>query len=155
MSKKNKNTAPEMQVDKKYLAELEEKKKELQRAKKRHTKKYLREKKREEEELRKRQEHKLIQSTQLSVPIRDVLRGVVITKDGRYLKILEFAPQNFLMFSHAERNRIISSFQFMLKAIPAKVQFKIFSRKAKTESLLAAMRRSHETEDNELCRKMQ
>lgn len=155
MSKKNKNTAPEMQVDKKYLAELEEKKKELQRAKKRHTKKYLREKKREEEELRKRQEHKLIQSTQLSVPIRDVLRGVVITKDGRYLKILEFAPQNFLMLSNAERNRIIASFQSMLKVIPAKVQFKIFSRKAKTESLLATMRRSHETEENELCRKMQ
>lgn len=155
MSKKNKNTAPEMQVDKKYLAELEEKKKELQRAKKRHTKKYLRDKKREEEELRKRQEHKLIQSTQLSVPIRDVLRGVVITKDGRYLKILEFAPQNFLMLSNAERNRIIASFQSMLKVIPAKVQFKIFSRKAKTESLLATMRRSHETEENELCRKMQ
>lgn len=34
MRKKNKNTAPEIQVDKKYLAELEEKKKELQRAKK-------------------------------------------------------------------------------------------------------------------------
>ena len=142
MRKKNKNAAPEMQVDKKYLAELEEKKKELQRAKKRRTKKYLREKKREEEELRKRQEHKLIQSTQLSVPIRDVLRGVVITKDGRYLKILEFAPQNFLMLSNAERNRIIASFQAMLKVIPAKVQFKIFSRKAKTESLLATMRRN-------------
>ena len=33
MSKKNKNTAPEMQVDKKYLAELEEKKKSFKEPK--------------------------------------------------------------------------------------------------------------------------
>lgn len=155
MGRKNNQETAKATVDKKYLAELEEKKKELQRAKKKRTKKYLREQKKLEEEARKRQEHKLIQSTQLSVPIRDVLRGVVITKDGRYLKILEFAPQNFLMLSNAERNRIIASFQSMLRAIPVKVQFKVFSRKAKTETLLATMRRCHETEENALCRRMQ
>lgn len=143
------------QVDKKYLAELEERKKEIQRAKKQRDKRFLREQKKAEEEKQKRQEHKLIQSTQLSVPVQDVLNGVVITKDGRYLKILEFAPQNLLMLPNAERNRIISSFQGLLRVIPDKIQFKVFSRKAKTEQLLAPMRKSYETEKNVLCRRMQ
>lgn len=142
-------------VDKKYLAELEEKKKEIQKAKRRLSKKYEREQKRKEEEARKRAEHKLIQSTQLSVPIYDVLHGVIVTKDKRYLKILEFTPQNFLMLANTERNQIIDAFKSMLRVAPAKIQFKVFSRKAKTESLVSTMRTCHETESNALCRRMQ
>lgn len=143
------------EIDKKYLAELEERQRELRKAKKRRSRRFKKEQKRAQEEARRRQEHKLIQSTQLSVPIRDVLNGVVITKDGRYLKIMEFAPQNFLMLSNAERNRIIAAFQSMIRVVPAKIQLKVYSRKAKTESLLATMRKCHEKETNDLCRKMQ
>ena len=151
--KKNKKT--QSSIDAKYLAELEEKKRELAQAKKQRSKREERARRRTEEEERRRQEHKLIQSTQLSVPIRDVLRSVIITKDGRYLKVMEFTPQNFLMMPYSDRNRITESFMAMLRVIPAKVQFKAFSRKAKTETLLQTMRNCHAKETNALCRRMQ
>lgn len=156
MIKNNKQaTEPEVVIDKDYIAELKLRKKEVKRQKKARSKRVTKQRQREEDELRKRQEYKLIQSTQLSVPIRDVLRGVIITKDGRYLKILEFAPQNFLMFSNADRNNTADAFASMLRVIPAKVQFKVFSRKAKTETLLKTMKECHDTETNALCKRMQ
>ena len=93
--------AKKKNIDKQLLNELEEKQRELKRVKKQRSKKAERARRKAEEEARKRQEYKLIQSTQMSVPIRDVLHSVIVTKDGRYLKIMEFAPQNFLMLSHA------------------------------------------------------
>lgn len=153
MTKNEKNEAAK--IDKQYLEELQRKKEKIQKAKRAQEKKMRRAARKAEEAERKRQLHKLIQSTQLSVPIRDVLKGVVITKDGRYLKILEFAPQNFLMLSNSDRNRIASSFRSMLRVLPAKVQFKVYSRKAQTETLLATMKRCYEEEENGLCRKMQ
>lgn len=152
---KKKTAAVEVVIDKERIAELEHKKKEIERQRKARSKRAMKQRQREEEEARKRQEYKLIQSTQLSVPIRDVLRGIIITKDGRYLKIMEFAPQNFLMYSNADRNNIADAFGAMLRVIPAKVQFKVFSRKAKTETLLKTMRECNLTETNVLCKRMQ
>ena len=37
--------------------------------------------------------------TQSLVPVVDILQGVVITEDGRYLKILEVLPTNFYLKS--------------------------------------------------------
>lgn len=142
-------------VDQKRIEELEQKKREIKRQKRLRTKRGQREQKRAEERERKKQEYILIQSTQLSIPIRDVLRSIIITKDGRYLKLIEFAPQNFLMYSNEERNLIAEKFTAMLRIIPAKIQFKAFSRKAETETLLKTMRKCHETETNLLCRRMQ
>lgn len=142
-------------VDQKRIEELEQKKREIKRQKRLRTKRGQREQKRAEERERKKQEYILIQSTQLSIPIRDVLRSIIITKDGRYLKLIEFAPQNFLMYSNEERNLIAEKFTAMLRIIPAKIQFKAFSRKAETETLLKTMRKCHEAETNLLCRRMQ
>lgn len=153
--KKRKDKVAISEADKRYLAELEKKKKNLQKEMERRSKMSARNQRRAELEAQRRQEHKLIQSTQLSIPIRDVLHTVIVTTDGRYLKVMEFAPQNFLMLSNAERNRITDAFHQMMRVIPVKVQIKVFSRKAKTETLLETMRRCHETEKNELCRQMQ
>lgn len=153
--KPKKEQNPGVVIDQKRIEELEQKKKEIEHQKRLRTKRGQRAQKREEERERKRQEYKLIQSTQLSIPIRDVLRSIIITKDGRYLKLMEFAPQNFLMYSNEERNLIAEKFTAMLRIIPARIQFKVFSRKAETETLLKSMRKSHEIETNELCRKMQ
>ena len=153
--KKAKESKPNVIVDQKRIEELEQKKKDIERQKRLRTKRGQREQKRAEEKERKRQEYRLIQSTQSSIPIRDVLHGVIITKDGRYLKIMEFAPQNFLMYSNEERNLITDKFMAMLRVIPAKIQFKVFSRKAETETLLKNMRTCHESEKNPLCLRMQ
>ncbi len=152
MAKQKKN-APV--IDNERLAELMQRKKELEQQKKARAKQDRKAQQKADDEERKRQEHILIKSTQMSIPIRDVLRGIVITKDSRYLKILEFAPQNFLMYGNRERNRIIEDFTAMLKVIPAKMQFKSFSRKAKIETLLQTMEACHQYETNALCRRMQ
>lgn len=142
-----------MALGKKNTAEIEKKK--IGAEIKRRQKQEERAAAQAEKEAAKRMEHKLIQSTQLSVPIRDVLEGVVITKDDRYLKILEFGAQNFLMFSTEERNRITEDITSMLRIVPVKIQFKVFSRKAKTEELLSSMRASREIETNPMCIRMQ
>ena len=151
---KNADT-PVVNVDKKLISELEEQKKEIEYQRKLRDKRKLREQKRIAKENRQRGQYKLIQSTQMTIPIRDVLHSIIITKDGRYLKIMEFAPQNFLMYSNEERNAITNKFMSMLRIIPYKIQFKVFSRKAETESLLRTMRECHENEANDLCRRMQ
>lgn len=153
--KKPKKQDPNVVVDQKRIEELEQKKRIIERQKRLRTKRGQREQRRAEERERKRQEYKLIQSTQLSIPIRDVLRSIIITKDGRYLKLMEFAPQNYLMYSNEERNLIAEKFTAMLRIIPAKIQFKVISRKAETETLLKTMRKCHESEQNPLCRRMQ
>ena len=81
--KKPKKQDPNVVVDQKRIEELEQKKREIERQKRLRTKRGQREQRRAEERERKRQEYKLIQSTQLSIPIRDVLRSIIITKDGR------------------------------------------------------------------------
>lgn len=140
---------------KKRIAELKQQKKEIAHQRKYRAKKEKRENLRAAKEQEKRQKHILIQSTQMSVPIRDILKSVIITKDGRYLKIMEFEPQNYLMYSNADRNNIASYFFQMLRTTPAKIQFKTFARKAKTETLLQRIKECHENESNALCRRMQ
>ena len=51
-----------------------------------------------------------IMSTQMYSPIRDVCDGIILTKDGRYVKIMEFTPVNLALRSGSERDIIISSF---------------------------------------------
>lgn len=140
---------------KETIARLEQKKKDISKAKKELSKKQAKEEQRKRIAEEKSNQSMLIQSTQMSIPISDVLDGVVITKDKRYLKIMEFEPQNFLMFSNKERNDITDSFSAMLHNIPGKIQFKVLSRKAKTESLLKGFRRFYEKETNPPCRRMQ
>lgn len=155
MSKEKKNALDVKREEAEKIAELERQKKEIRRKKKKRAKREERDQRRREAEEQKRQLHKIIKSTQASIPIRDVLRGIIITTDERYLKILEFAPQNLLMLSNADRNSVAERFMAMLRVVPAKIQFKVFSRKAKTETLLKTMRACHETEENDLCRRMQ
>lgn len=155
MAKKNKKSNPDVYVDKKLIAQLKKEKKAIAKQRKKNEKKALKEQQKADAELRKREEYKLIQSTQMSVPITDVLRGVIVTKDNRYLKIMEYSPQNFLMLSASDKNKVIDSFKAMLKVVPNKIHFKTFACKAKTETLLKTMRECHEIEENDLCRRMQ
>ena len=39
--------------------------------------------------------YQIIRSTQRIIPIEDIYGGIVVTKDHRYIKIMEFRPINF------------------------------------------------------------
>lgn len=89
------------------------------------------------------------------IPIADVSDGLIITKDKRYVKVMEVSPINFLLRSNDEQNSIIYSFVSMLKAAPNKIHMKSFSRKADIETLVSAMQSYQQQELDENVKKLQ
>ena len=87
------------------------------------------------------------------LPIKNIAHGVIETKDGRYIKILEIEPINFMLRSDEEQYGIIASFASWLKISPVKLQFKSFTRKADSDKHIAMVRKELELEENEACRK--
>lgn len=87
-----------------------------------------------------------IMSTQMFSPIRDVCDGIILTKDGRYIKIMEFTPVNLALRSGSERDIIVSSFAAALKVMPESVQFKIVTRKADATRFVAQIEKDLEGE---------
>lgn len=63
--------------------------------------------------------YQIIRSTQRIIPIEDIYGGIVVTKDHRYIKIMEFRPINFAYMDAETQNRIISLFYQTFKATPA------------------------------------
>jgi len=76
----------------------------------------------------------------------------VETTDGRYIKILEIEPINFMLRSSEEQYNILSSFASWLKISPMKLQFKSITRKADSDKHVAMIRKELEKEDNEQCK---
>lgn len=98
---------------------------------------------------------KTIKSTQMWSPIKDVKEGIVITKDERFVQILEFAPINFSLLPVAEQDTIADSFGAAIRTFPKNFQIKILSRKANVETHVRNLMRCIEKETNPQCRNMQ
>lgn len=96
-----------------------------------------------------------LESTQMWSPIKDIKDGIVITKDGRYVKILEFAPINFRLLPEDEQMVIADAFGAALRTFPTKVQIKVMSRQATAATHIADLQGCLENESNEACRRMQ
>lgn len=60
--------------------------------------------------------------TQATVPVVDIRNGVVITEDGRYIKILEVLPTNFYLKSSMEQMNIIYYMAAYLRIAPVRLQ---------------------------------
>lgn len=86
------------------------------------------------------------------LPIKNLANGIIETTDGRYIKILEIEPINFLLRSGEEQMNIISSFASWLKISPMRLQIKSFTRKADSDKHISLLRKELEQEDNERCR---
>lgn len=93
-------------------------------------------------------------STQKWLPIADIQEGVVITKDGRYIKILEVLPVNFELKSPIERQNIIYYYASYLKIAPDNLQIKVLTQKADIEGYVNRLWAFHEREPVESCRTM-
>ena len=55
-------------------------------------------------------------SIQAWLPIKNIIGGVVITKDNRFVKILELLPVNVYLKSANDRQNIVSSFAAYLRS---------------------------------------
>ena len=92
-----------------------------------------------------------VKSTQMYSPIRDVRDGIIITKDGRFIKLMEFSPINFSLRSAKERNGIIDVFSAAVRLMPTNTQWKIISKAADVSHFVDGIRAEMETEKNEDC----
>lgn len=83
------------------------------------------------------------------LPIADVQNGIIETKDGRFIKIIEIEPINFLLRSDEEKLQIISNFTSILK-LPqlVKFQFKAITKRADSRRYVDILMRKSEKEDN-------
>ena len=100
-------------------------------------------------------ERKNIHSTEELIPVKDIRNGIVELTDGRYIKILEVEPINFLLRSVREQKNIIHGFASWLKISPVKLQIKVLTKKADISKHLNAIERDMEREQDPKCRELQ
>ena len=102
----------------------------------------------------KRRKHEKAAFVQDFIPIKSINGGIVETTDGKYIKILEIEPINFMLRSDEEQFGIISTFASWLKISPMHLQFKSVTRKADSDKHVAMVRRELAEEDNPQCREL-
>lgn len=93
-------------------------------------------------------------SIQEWLPIRAITGGVVVTKDSRFIKILDVLPVNIYLKSPADRQAIIESFAAYLKIAPDTLQIQARTLPADTSDYVQRMKQYAENEANDFCRGM-
>ena len=93
-------------------------------------------------------------SIQEWLPVKNIIGGVVITKDNRFVKILEVLPVNIYLKSPNDRQTIIESYAAYLKIAPNSMTIEVRTLPADTSDYVDRMRAYAEAEENEYCREM-
>ena len=93
-------------------------------------------------------------SIQAWLPIKNIIGGAIVTKDNRFVKIIEILPVNFYLKSPADQQNVITAFASYLKIAPNALQIMVLTQKADMADYVARMKTCAETEANELCHSM-
>ena len=93
-------------------------------------------------------------SIQAWLPIKNIRGGVVVTRDNRFIKILEILPVNIYLKSANDRQNIIASYAAWLKIAPDNIQLEARTLPADTAEYVERMKGFAEHEENESCREM-
>jgi NADH:ubiquinone oxidoreductase subunit C len=88
------------------------------------------------------------------LPVKNIAGGVIVTKDARFVKIIEVLPVNFHLKTAVERQNIIYSFASYLKTAPDTLQFRVVTGRLDLEAYIEKMKGYLESETNEKCREM-
>ena len=80
---------------------------------------------------------------------KNIISGIVITRDNRFIKILEVLPVNIYLKSPNDRQNIISSYAAYLKIAPDGLQLEARTLPADTADYVERMKKCAETETNE------
>lgn len=88
-------------------------------------------------------------STQKWLPIETVTGGIVLLKDGRYIKIAEVLPVNFYLKSSIEQENIIYYFASYLKIAPDNMQIRVVTERADIDDYLKRHEHYAQNEPNE------
>lgn len=93
-------------------------------------------------------------STQKWLPIETIINGIVVLKDGRYIKVVEVLPVNFYLKSEVEQENIIYYYASYLKIAPDNMQIRVSTESANIASYLKRHEILAENEQNEATRAM-
>ena len=93
-------------------------------------------------------------SIQAWLPVKNIIGGVAVTRDNRFIKILEVLPVNIYLKSPNDRQNIISSFAAYLKIAPDSLQLQVRTLPADTAEYVERMKQYAEVEENASCREM-
>ena len=80
--------------------------------------------------------------------------GVIITRDKRFVKVLELLPVNFYTLSETEQGNAIADFAAYLKVAPDQLQINVLTQKFNLNGYLKLMKNCLDCEQNESCREM-
>lgn len=86
------------------------------------------------------------------LPVKNIIGGVVITKDNRFIKILEVLPVNFYLKSPSDQQNIITSYAAYLKIAPDSMSCEVRTLPPDTSEYVEQMRQFQKTEESENCR---
>ena len=92
--------------------------------------------------------------SQSVIPIKDIYRGMIITDDDRYIKIVEVLPTNFTLKSVEEQDNIIHLFASWLRIAPSNIQFKVITRRADSTNIIRNIMKAAEVEEQPKCREL-
>ena len=93
-------------------------------------------------------------SIQAWLPVKDIIQGVVVTRDKRFIKILELLPVNFYTMSDMEKSNAIADFAAYLKIAPNSLQINVLTQKFDLNGYRKMLQKRLEQERNERCREM-
>ena len=93
-------------------------------------------------------------SIQAWLPIKNIMGGVAVTRDNRFIKILEVLPVNIYLKSPGDRQNIISSYAAYLKIAPDGIMLQARTLPADTAEYVERMRQYAGQEENPSCREM-
>lgn len=93
-------------------------------------------------------------SVQRWIPVRDIIRGTVVTKDGRYIRVLEVLPVNFYTLSDSEKESVLSDMAAWLKIAPRTLQFIVRTQRFDMEAYRERQQANMEREEVGACQAM-
>lgn len=93
-------------------------------------------------------------STEDWLPVADISHGIITLKDGRFIKIIEILPVNFLLKTPAEKASIIYYYASYLKIAPDNLQICVLTKRADMSAYAERMRGYQNSEPNALCREL-
>lgn len=80
------------------------------------------------------------------IPLHDIRDGMIITSDGRYIKILEILPTNFMQQSTEDRDDTLLNFQRLFTILPRKSMF--YTMNSKTDVRPIVRNTKHKMQGN-------
>lgn len=85
------------------------------------------------------------------IPVKLIQSGMIISKDNRYIKIVEVRPLNFFMRSPVDQDVVISTLASWLKIAPIRIQIKSVTRKANIDKHIRSVAHDMAQEKNLTC----